>query len=310
MKPPADNANTAAALADAAAASPSLATAQASFMRACWLDVLVQKPGNVSVAWPGHGMVAAQFLTSAQAACAPLLAPGARVGQRINAAGAATWGAVGCNTNLGILLLCAPLAAAAERCQPPRSAPGLQAAVEAVLADLDLADAEAAFCAIQRAQPGGLGQAGAQDVRQAPTVTLRQAMALAADRDSIARQYANGYAELFELALPLLAPGLLPLGDKGQATAATAGRVQQVYLRLMAGLPDSHIVRKHGEPLAHIVMKAAQAWAARAQAGDCLDLDPGFAAWDAALKQQGVNPGTSADLTVAALFAAGLLAPA
>lgn len=284
-------------------------TAHEAFLRACTLDVAVRKPGNVSLASPGHGMQAAMFLASARAAAAALLRPGAPVGQRLDEAGAASWAAAGCNTNLGILLLCAPLAAAAERCPPPRSAAALQAALQAVLAGLDQADAAAAFRAIARANPGGLGRAPAQDVHEPPTVTLREAMALAAGRDSIARQYADGYAELFGLALPLLPGGLLPLGEDGAAPAATAAAVQRVYLAWLASLPDSHIVRKHGEAVAQIVMRSAQAWHVRAAAGEAVGADPAFAAWDEALKRQRVNPGTSADLSVAALFAAGLLAP-
>ena len=88
--------------------------ARACFLRACELDVAVRKPGNVSLASPGHGMHAAMFIASAEAAAGPLFEPGARVGERIEAAVAATWAVAGCNTNLGILLLCAPIAKAVE----------------------------------------------------------------------------------------------------------------------------------------------------------------------------------------------------
>jgi triphosphoribosyl-dephospho-CoA synthase len=81
-----------------------------------------------------------------------------------------------------------------------------------------------------------------------------------------------------------------------------------VYLSFLARLPDSHIVRKHGAALAHSVMRSAQRWQTRAQAGEHLDADPGFADWDLELKASGLNPGTSADLTVAALFVAGVVA--
>ena len=279
----------------------------AAFLRACTLDVLVRKPGNVSFVSPGHGMQAAQFLASALACSGPLLQAGAPVGQRIDLAGAATWAAAGCNTNLGILLLCAPLAAAAQQINGPRTAATLQQALQAVLAGLTLADAHAAYRAIQRANPGGLGRAEAQDVQAAPSINLRAAMALAAHRDSIARQYANGFAELFQHAFPLLAPGLLPLAADGQAPAATTRQVQRIWLACLAAEPDAHIVRKHGEALAHTVMRAAQPWLQRIEAGQVVDNNPAFAAWDASLQQQGLNPGTSADFTVAALFAAGLL---
>ncbi len=268
--------------------------AQQAFLRACALDVAVRKPGNVSVASPGHGMSAAQFVASAQAAAPALFARGARVGERIEAAVAASWAASGCNTNLGIVLLCAPIAAAVERF----GTLDLRQALEAVLADLNRDDAAAAFRAITLAQPGGLGDAPAEDVRRPPSLGLRDAMALAATRDSIARQYANGYADLFTTALPLVATS--PAGEMAPQD------VQRVYLALLARLPDSHIVRKHGEAMAQTVMSAAQGWHAQAEAGGVLDHLPAFIAWDEALKAAAINPGTTADLTVAALLLASL----
>ncbi|HSW26738.1 MAG TPA: triphosphoribosyl-dephospho-CoA synthase [Burkholderiaceae bacterium] len=281
--------------------------AKACFLHACRLDVAVRKPGNVSAVSPGHGMDAQRFIASAQAAAAPLFEAGARVGPRIEAAMAASLAAAGCNTNLGIVLLCAPIAAAVERADSLASAQQLRAAVAAVLADLDVADAQAAYRAIARANPGGLGHAPAQDVRAAPSVDLRAAMALATPRDSIAAQYASGYADLFELALPALQPGFTPMrvNAGGVTDADTATCVQRVYLLLLGRLADSHIVRKHGESVAQTVMRSAQEWLARAAP----ERDPQFAAWDESLKARGINPGTSADLTVAALLLAALLAP-
>jgi triphosphoribosyl-dephospho-CoA synthase len=265
--------------------------ARQAFLRACELDVAVRKPGNVSTVSPGHGMTAAQFVASARAAAAPLFAAGARVGQRIEAAVAASWAAAGgCNTNLGIVLLCAPIAAAAER----SPATGLRPALDAVLAGLNRDDAAAAFRAIAFVQPGGLGDAPAEDVRRPPSVGLREAMALAAARDSIARQYVNGYVDLF---------GLAPAGP------ATPAVVQRVFLALLARWPDSHIVRKHGEAVAQTVMSAAQRWRERAEAGAVLDELPAFTAWDDELKSANINPGTTADLTVAALLLASVAEP-
>ncbi len=281
------------------------------FLRACELDIAVRKPGNVSLASPGHGMEAAQFRASARAAVGPLCRRGARVGERIEAAVSASLAAAGCNTNLGILLLCAPIARAVELCSQPDTLAQLCAAIEAVLADLDCGDASAAYRAIALAHPGGLGSVPAQDVNASPTIDLRAAMALAADRDSIARQYRDGYAELFELGLPwLLAEDLwstLAGAGASPSPSATAA-VQRAYLGYLAGLPDSHIVRKHGLAVAHSVMRSAQRWQAWAAAGQDIDADPGFADWDLELKRAGLNPGTSADLTVAGLFAAGLVA--
>ena len=291
--------------------------ARACFLRACELDVAVRKPGNVSRASAGHGMQADMFIASAQAAVGPLFQPGTRVGERIEAAVAASWAVAGCNTNLGILLLCAPIALAVERRPDAISPAALRAAIEDVLTDLDRLDSQAAYRAIARARPGGLGSAPSEDVREPPTVDLRAAMTLAAHRDSVARQYRDGHADLFDVGLPALsAPsefgkGFSPtaLSATGVVGAATVAAVQRLYLALLGRFADTHIVRIHGESVAHIVMTAAQAWQALAQGGRELDTDPEFAAWDAALKVQRINPGTTADLTVATLLVAGLTAP-
>ncbi|MGM9490501.1 triphosphoribosyl-dephospho-CoA synthase [Ideonella sp. YS5] len=284
--------------------------AREAFLCACELDVRVRKPGNVSLASPGHGMQAEMFIRSARAAAAGLFAPGARVGARIEAAQAASWAEAGCNTNLGILLLCAPIAAAAERCgDAGDDGEPLHAALKEVLDGLDVDDTRAAYRAIAAANPGGLGSAPAEDVHSAPSVNLRTAMALAAERDSIARQYRGGFADLFDWALPALGPavGEFDCRPGEPPGAAMVQAVQRLYLTLLARLPDSHIVRKHGEAVAHTVMRSAQGWRARAEAGEALDADPGFASWDEQLKARGLNPGTTADLTVATLMLAGLV---
>jgi triphosphoribosyl-dephospho-CoA synthase len=297
-----------------AAQRAAIARARARYLDACELDVAVRKPGNVSRLSAGHGMQAALFSASARASAEPMFRSGARVGDRIEAAVAATWDVAGCNTNLGIVLLCAPIARAVELAPQADDPVALHGAIESVLADLDVDDARAAYRAIARARPAGLGSAPAEDVHGVPSIGLRAAMALAADRDRIARQYRDGYTELFELGLPPLSAGSavatdLSAGVGGRVPAAVTDAVQQVYLAFLASRPDSHIVRKHGAALAHSVMGAAQRWQDRAFAGRHLDVDPEFVAWDQELKAAGLNPGTSADLTVAALFVAGLVAP-
>ncbi|MBT2325988.1 triphosphoribosyl-dephospho-CoA synthase [Variovorax paradoxus] len=286
--------------------------ARRCFLAACRLDVAVRKPGNVSQASPGHGMQASMFIASARAAAAALFEPGLRVGERIEAAVAATWAVAGCNTNLGILLLCAPIAQAVERYPDAATPPALHAALESVLAALDLDDSRAAYRAIARAHPGGLGRAAAEDVHDVPSIDLRAAMALAADRDLIARQYRDGFADLLALAFRSPLPGSVfgggAMDGDAPPDAAAVACVQRIYLDCLGAFPDSHIVRKHGERVAQTVMAAAQAWRERAGEGVVLDADPGFVAWDLSLKAAGINPGTSADFTVAALLLAGCAA--
>jgi triphosphoribosyl-dephospho-CoA synthase len=264
----------------------------AAFKAACLDELDAPKPGNVHAFASGHRMTAAQFEASAAAAAAPIAQAGARVGARIEAAVTATFAAVGVNTNLGIILACAPLAAAAER-----GSSDLRAAVTAVLGDLDIEDARYAFSAIVRAAPAGLGRAEQHDVFAPPTVTLRAAMAAAADRDRIARQYVSGFADIFEIGEATLARALTTQAHLRWATLA-------VYMGFLAAFPDSHVVRKHGPEPARAVQHAAARFHQRLQShASAEDLLPELLAWDAELKRQDINPGTSADLTVATLFA-------
>ncbi|MBB5401882.1 triphosphoribosyl-dephospho-CoA synthase [Paraburkholderia youngii] len=282
--------------------------ARAAFLAACALDVTTPKPGNVSAQSPGHGMNAAQFLASADASLDALFARGARVGQRILDAVTRTRAAVGCNTNLGIVLLIAPLAAALDETgERPLTAPAWRAAVGDVLSRLDVEDARLAYRAIALANPGGLGDAPEQSVHAAPTIGLRAAMRLASERDSIARQYANGFADLFDTGLTACFEASTPASEPAPVDPGEIAMLN-VFLAFLAGWPDSHIVRKHGLALAQSVTLVAREqharWRQTRPAARRSASDPQLDAWDAELKARAINPGTSADLAVATLFVA------
>jgi triphosphoribosyl-dephospho-CoA synthase len=264
----------------------------AAFEQSCRDELEAPKPGNVHVFADGHRMTAADFVRSAKAAAGPLATPGARVGVRIQSAVEATFAAVGANTNLGIILLCAPLAAAAE--PQPRD---LRSSLSTVLQGLDREDAALAFRAIVRASPAGLGRAERHDVFAPATATLREAMAEAAGRDRIAQQYVTDFADIFDLGAPLLAAELAAPRDQRLATLA-------VYLGFLSAFPDTHIARKHGAVAAErIRCEAADMQARVREARRLEDILPDILTWDRALKRDAINPGTSADLTVATLFA-------
>ena len=268
-----------------------------AFLDACALELRALKPGNVHDYADGHGMTVADFLLSAKRAAAPLCLPGCGIGERIRAAVAATRRAVGVNTNLGIVLLAAPLIAAAERAG---AAGGLRAALSDALRALTREDAVAAYDAIRLANPGGLGRSEREDVAGAPSVTLREAMALAAGRDRVARQYVTDYADVF-------AVGVAGLADSAAAGISEDWAASRVYMSFLAAFPDSHVARKHGSAVAEEVRQAASSLAARlAAAAAPQRLIPELLAFDAALKERGINPGTSADLTVASLLARAL----
>jgi triphosphoribosyl-dephospho-CoA synthase len=267
----------------------------AAYIEACLAELDALKPGNVHRFAPGHGMEVTDFIRSAEASAASIAARGARVGARVRGAVEATLEAVGQNTNLGIILLSAPLAAAAEA----RDA-ALRPALASVLDRLDQRDAADVFAAIAAANPGGLGRAARHDVNAPATTTLREAMAEAAERDRIARQYVTVYEDIFSLGLPTLAAARQRQGDGRWSTVA-------VYLTFLAALPDTHITRKFDAATAEAVRREAAPWRDRFEATpNPQEIADGLLSWDAALKSRRINPGTSADLTVATLFASSL----
>jgi triphosphoribosyl-dephospho-CoA synthase len=259
----------------------------AAYVEACLEELAAPKPGNVHVHAAGHRMTVADFVLSAEVSGPVLCRAGAALGARIRDAAAVTRAAVGQNTNLGILLLCGPLAVAAERGET----------VAAVIAASGLDDAEAVFEAIRLAQPGGLGAADRHDVRRVATVALGVAMAEAAGRDSVAQQWCNGFADVLGDGVAAYAAARRRWADPSWASLA-------VYLGFLADFPDSHVLRKHGAAVAVSVQReAACVRAALAGCADAAGMLPALLDWDRDLKAKGINPGTSADLTVATAFA-------
>ena len=198
------------------------------------------------------------------------------------------------NTNLGIVLLAAPLVQAALADSP---LPDLRARIEEVLVDLDIDDAELTYQAIRLASPGGLGSSERHDVRSSPQVSLLQAMAEARDRDSIARAYVTGYADIFLVGIPLARAALARWGSEEWAMVAA-------YLGFLSRFPDTHVQRKFGYQAARGVSRRAaeidQEFQCAARPEELL---PRLTELDQALKSAGINPGTSADLTVASFMA-------
>lgn len=269
------------------------ASVESLYIDACRLELRALKPGNVHVYGDGHGMCVADFEASALVSAGPLADPRFSVGRRIREAVAATWAKVGCNTNLGIVLLAAPVIAAFQEGEGG----ALQARLEAVLSRLTAADAADAYAAIRQARPAGLGAAAEQDVAAAPTVSLRQAMILAAPRDRIARQYATCYDDVFAIGVPRLEEARRR-GHKPEWGATLA------YMGFLAAFPDSHITRKYGAEAAQRVRLEASRFDERLDgAAENPGIVEALALFDRRLKALGLNPGTSADLTVTSLLA-------
>ena len=273
--------------------TPQAAHVAAAAQLACLLEVSAPKPGNVSPFASFRDATYEDFLASAAAIGPALAAAGERpLGATIRAAVEATARWAPSNTNLGLVLLLTPLARAALT---PGGA-SLRARLAATLAATTVADACDTYAAIRVAAPGGLGRAPDQDVSGTPTATLRDVMALAAERDAIAAEYASDFRTTFELGAPALRAALadgLPWRDA----------VVEAYLTLLAAAPDTHIARKLGLPAAVTVQQRGrsvlEAGGVRTAGGR-----EALAALDRELRDEAntLNPGATADLTGSGVY--------
>ncbi|HEX2105845.1 MAG TPA: triphosphoribosyl-dephospho-CoA synthase [Solirubrobacteraceae bacterium] len=280
--------------ADATAGSRRSAEAVAGAAQlACVIEASAEKPGNIT---PRHDFADTSYEDMLRSAIAlgPEIGRAAErgVGDTVLAAVRATRRVAGANTNLGIALLLTPLARA-ELVGGP-----LRERVEQILGALTLDDARAAYAAIRAAGARGLDEPVEHDVHDEPTVTLRAAMAAAAERDSVAAEYATGYALTFDLGLPALQRAL---DDGLRPRDATV----ELSLEILAAVPDTLVARKRGPGAAARVSRGASsvlaAGGVRSDAGRAALQD-----FDASLREHGnaLNPGTTADLVTAVLFVA------
>jgi triphosphoribosyl-dephospho-CoA synthase len=262
---------------------------------ACVLEVSAEKPGNVTRHKDFWDTGLSHFVVSAVAVGPAFLdAARAPVGETILRAVRDTRQLVHTNTNLGMVLLLAPLAKAAGLAHPQ----GLRAGVRRVLETATVEDARMTYEAIRIAAPGGLGRLDRYDV-QGPEVdiTLRAAMALAQSRDAVAREYVTDFEITFDI-------GYLTLRQLCEEGHRFSDSIVQTSLAILSRVPDTLIARKNGIEVAERISRRAKQVL---EAGGALS-EQGWEElrrFDLSLrdKRHVLNPGTTADLTTAALFA-------
>ncbi len=257
------------------------------------LEVSAEKPGNITPSHDFHDTSYEDMLRCAIAVGPELAGAGERgVGETVFAVVEASRRVAAANTNLGIALLLAPLAKAALADRPLRERLGV------VLGTLDVADARFAYAAIRLAGAGGLAERVDHDVRSEVSVGLRDAMAAAAGRDSVASEYVTDYELTFGTGVPALAAAV---GDG----LGVRDAIVELHLRLLDRTPDTLIARKRGAEAAAEVSAGARsvlaAGGVRTGGGR-----EALRRFDASLREPGnaLNPGTTADLVTATLFVA------
>ncbi|SFK83327.1 triphosphoribosyl-dephospho-CoA synthase [Halogranum rubrum] len=196
----------------------------------------------------------------------------------------------GGNTQFGCLLLLVPLvkAAAADELSPS----GVTDVVESTTVD-DAANFYRAFEHVDVAVGDPPQDADELDVRRGseaiPTLDARgltfyDVMELSAERDGNAREWTGGFRRTFAAAESILA-------DEGSILDRTA----RAFLDLLAGEPDTLVATQHGTEVAAEVSRLA---------GDAQGDPEEVEKLADALVSEGINPGTTADITAAALFVA------
>lgn len=256
---------------------------------ACLLDVAAPKPGNVHRGADFDDMTFVDFANSA-VAIGPAIADAENtsVGSCVLRAIRATREVTNVNTNLGIVLLLAPLAKVGRTSNRAAN-------LATTLAQLTREDAADVYSAIRLANPGGLGEVDDMDVAGEAPTDLLSAMRHAKDRDTIAQQYATGFRFVLEHLVPLV-------DERCNAVGLTTGIVD-AFVRLLAETPDSLIRRKCGDALASQVSRRALEVIESGPPGtDAYETRLGDL--DFWLRADGHrrNPGTSADLITAAIF--------
>ena len=252
------------------------------------------KPGNVSIYADGHDMTVQDFIKSAEVSVPILCDQKNSFGQRILNSVKATRKAVGCNTNLGMLLLFVPIIIAAEN--GAKTEEELRQILEITLSSLTKDDANLVFKAISLANPGGLGRVDSQDVNDAPDCSLLEAMQLACERDYIALQYTNNFEDIF-------GTGLVQIKSFVKRWNSVKWSAVACYLSWMSTIDDSHIQRKYGHQIAEQIKIKSKAVADKffSSSNPEADIDL-LKQFDEELKAKKYNPGTCADLTAASIL--------
>ena len=265
---------------------------------ACMLEVSAPKPGNVHRGADFEDLTFYDFIQSAVAIGSVFERHQVlSLGQLVFAAVEATRSVVSTNTNLGLILLMAPLAKA----DTPDSE-----GVRAVLTELNPEDAELVYLAINSSKAGGLGDVVEMDVAERAPKSLLAAMEHASERDFIAAQYVNGFDDILSVAAP-------KLYQNQQAGLSQIDAIVRTHVELMSLYPDTLIARKCGDEVAR--ESASRAGFVLEQVSNGEDeYRVALADFDFWLRadQHRRNPGTTADIIGAALLIGlmeGWLAP-
>jgi triphosphoribosyl-dephospho-CoA synthase len=286
------------------------------------LEVSSEKPGNVNLTSSFEGTTCQHFLASAIAA-GPALQKAARqgilvagnkvclekvgLGQLIKTcvSDVNAWQRGG-NTILGTIMLFVPIAAAAGMTSEKKDFSfelrEMRKNIDKIISASTALDSVHLYQAIAIANPSGLNKSADLDVNDSASkqrliqenITLLDVFKIGADYDDISNEWVNNFPVTFDLGYPYLKE---QLKTKHLNTA-----IVHTFLKILSERPDTFIARKVGRQKA--IEVSADAKVVLELGG--LETEKGkksLREFDQKLRQSQnkCNPGTTADLTAAAL---------
>jgi len=267
------------------------------YLYACSKDVEVIKPGNVNIDYPHSDTTAYDFLRSAHDSCRSLFKRDLSLGERIYYSVTDSRKNIKVNTNLGIIILIAPIIHSLLNSTKTT----LRTALKDVIKTSKISDTNLLCSAIKFVNPGGLGEKEEMNINTLPQVTLKTIMDKSASYDRLSYQYSTGYSDILDFIVPRII-------DHRKNIENTDFLLSLVFLEILCEIPDTHISRKFNEKIAkktsneaRDLIKIINTERSRKKAiSRICQLDYEY-------KNKGINPGTTADLLVSSVMIERLL---
>ena len=261
----------------------------------CDTEIKSLKPGNVHKYSKGHGMNIKDFLKSSLIISKCLTKNNLDLGKKILVSVNEIQNKIKKNTNLGIILMLSPIATIVQK-EGVISKEELLKKIKSLIKKQNIKNSIPIFKAISLTSPGGLGFSKKYDVNEPSNTNLYKAMEFAKEKDLIARQYCNGFKDIYKIGIPAYK---IFYNKWGKVDWALTG----VYLTFLKKFNDSHIVRNKGNKIATSIKKEAKKYYFFLKNNKSLTkIKKKLLVFDKKLKSKRINPGTTADLTVATLL--------
>ena len=270
----------------------SLDDLKSAYLFSCKKDIELIKPGNVNLLSSHKDTKAQDYLDSAILSSKELFNQNYSLGKRILESVNVTRSQVNVNTNLGIILLCAPVI----QSYIDFNNLDLREGIKKTLSTTSIKDTHDLCAAINISSPGGLGDSDMYDTASYPNASIKQIMDYSQEYDRISYQYSHNFSDIFDFIIP-------KLEFLNQRYESLDISLSLLFIEILAKIPDSHISRKFGDKIAKKTSNNAR---------DLLKIldrehDPDYLAkalnnLDYEYKKKGINPGTTADLLVASLM--------